>query len=90
LVKEDETLHSDLGAVWALPYEGLLLSSWKTPETQKTLLPFRTAPPSEAFRPDLFIGAPFTPPISLRLLNPSYFKLPLELYQITDSGKILR
>jgi hypothetical protein len=90
LVKEDETLHRELGAVWALPYESLLLSSWKTPETQKTLLPFQTTPPSEALRPDLFIGAPFTPPVSLRLLNQAYFQLPLQKYQITDSGKILR
>lgn len=89
LIKEDETLHRALGAVWALPYESLLLSSWKTPESQKTLLPFQTAPPPEALRPDLFIGAPFAPPVSVRLLNQRYFQLPLHKYQFTDSGKIL-
>lgn len=90
LIKEDENLHRDLGAVWALPYESLLFSSWKTPESQKTLLPYHTTPPSEAHRPDLFIGAPFAPPVSVRLLNQRYFRLSLHKYQFTDSGKILR
>lgn len=90
LLKDDEKLHSSLGAVWALPYESLLHSSWKEPSAQKTLLPYRSSPPPEAHRPDLFIGAPFAPPVSLRQLNPCYFKLPLRSYQFTDSGKFLR
>jgi hypothetical protein len=90
LVKEDEQLHDALGSVWALPYESLLYSAWKTPKQQKTLLPYQEMPPPEASRPDLFIGAPFMPPLPLSKLNRRYFFLPLRAYQFTNSGKILR
>lgn len=90
MIEEDDALHQGLGSVWALPYESLLFSSWKTPSAQKSLLPVRDAIPAEARRPDLFIGAPFTPPLSIRTLNRRYFALPLKAYQFTDSGKILR
>lgn len=90
LIQEDKRLHQALGAVWALPYESLLFSTWKTPDAQQTLLPSRDVPPAEARRPDVFIGAPFTPPLSLLRLNRQYFRLPLHAYQFTDSGKILR
>jgi hypothetical protein len=90
LVKENEQLHLELGSVWALPYESLLYSSWKTPGQQKTLLPYQDMPPAEARRPDLFIGAPFMPPLPLNKLNRRHFHLPLRAYQFTDSGKILR
>lgn len=90
LIAENEALHRQLGAVWALPYESLLYSSWKDTGQQKTLLPFSGKPAIETTRPDLFIGAPFMPPLPVRALHPAYFQLPITAYRFTDSGKILR
>lgn len=81
------------GSVWAMPYEGMLLCALQSPQIpQVNIKPvrdnLRDKEKMKAFADSTYGTAEFLPPLTLKSLNPHYFKLPYGPYFIDSMPQI--